>query len=224
MIDSHMKVLFFDVFGTIVDWRGSLIKIGEEISKKNKENYDWPYIIDKWRSCYIPYMNKVRTGQLPWTILDDLHMMSIKYVLEEMKINTIDSLQLNFLVRGWHKLQPWPDSVNALNKLKNKYIISSLSNGNISLLVNMAKHSNISWDIILSAENFKLYKPDLRVYNSACRLLGISSKQGVMVAAHKFDLEAADNCGLKTIYINRPFEYGTKRKILCLIQNLKLII
>ncbi len=209
MKKNKYKVLFFDVFGTVVDWRKSLIKLGNTIDK----NIDWSKVVDMWREAYVPSMNRVRSGAVPWKILDELHEESLEQILYDLDIKNLNAIKKNLLVNGWHNLDPWPDSSEGLLKLKSNFVISTLSNGNISLLLDMAKNCNLPWDLIISAENFKSYKPDRTVYLQACKLVNRTPRECTLVAAHKSDLRAASDCGLKTIYINRPFEFGKKNVI-----------
>ncbi len=204
------KIIMFDVFGTIVDWRSSLIKYGSKISDK----INWDVLVDKWRAAYIPSMEKVRSGEISWRNLDVLHKESLELILKEMNIIFLNNSQKNKLVMGWHKLEPWADSVKGLKLLKKKYTICTLSNGNISLLVNLAKLNDLDWDLIISAEHFKAYKPDKVVYEGACKMLDKNTEDCILVAAHKDDLKAASSIGMKTILIDRPYEYGKKKKIL----------
>src|ERR1051325_10876196 len=163
MIDTP-KVLAFDVFGTVVDWRSSVIAEGERLGKANNLNVDWSTFADAWRTIYRPYMDKVQNGELPWTKLDDLHRMMLDETLAKFAISNLTAAEKENFNRVWHRLKPWPDSVPGLQRLKSRFVITTLSNGNISLLANMAKHAGLPWDCILSAENVRRYKPDPAVY------------------------------------------------------------
>jgi 2-haloacid dehalogenase len=202
------KALVFDTFGTVVDWRGSIIAEGAEWGKAKGLTIDWAKFADRWRAGYGPAMNKVRKGELPWTKLDDLHRMILDSLLKEFNITGLTEAEIDHWNRVWHRLKPWPDSVAGLTRLKKKYIIATLSNGNVALLTNMAKHSGLPWDTILSAELAKHYKPDREVYLCASDLLGLKPEETMMVAAHIGDLKAAHGCGLRTGFIHRPNEYG----------------
>ena len=205
---KNVKALIFDVFGTVVDWRTSVIDECLELAKANNIHADWGQFADAWRAKYGPFMNKVRTKELPWTNLDRLHRMALDELLSEFHINTLsedDKHQLNLC---WHRLHPWPDSVSGLTQLKKHFLIAPLSNGNLALLPNMAKNAGLPWDCILSAELAKAYKPDPDVYKMAVNLLGLQPNQVVMVAAHQGDLRAAKKIGLKTAFIPRPLEHG----------------
>ncbi len=205
------KALVFDTFGTVVDWRGSIIAEGAEWGKAKGLTIDWAKFADRWRAGYGPAMSKVRKGELPWTKLDALHRMILDDLLKEFNITGLNEEEIDHWNRVWHRLKPWPDSVAGLTRLKKKYIIATLSNGNVSLLTNMAKYSGLPWDTILSAELAKHYKPDHEVYLTAADLLGLKPEETMMAAAHFGDLRAARDCGLRTGFIYRPNEYGPGR-------------
>lgn len=204
----QVKALVFDTFGTVVDWRGSIIEEGSKWGKARGLQVDWGRFADRWRSGYGPSMNKVRTGELPWTKLDALHRTLLEKLLPEFGITGLTEEEKDQWNRVWHRLKPWPDSVAGLTRLKKKYIIAPLSNGNVSLLVDMAKNAGLPWDTVLSAELAKHYKPDREAYLSAPDLLGLKPAEVMMAAAHTGDLNAARECGLKTGFIYRPNEYG----------------
>jgi 2-haloacid dehalogenase len=205
---ENVKLLVFDVFGTVVDWRSSVIAEGEQLGKAKGINADWTAFADAWRSIYRPYMDKVQNGELPWTKLDDLHRMMLTETLERFGIQNLNDDEKEHLNRVWHRLKPWPDSVTGLQRIKSRFVIAPLSNGNISLLTNMAKHAGLPWDCILSAENVRRYKPDPSVYLLAPQLFDLKPEQVMMVAAHEHDLQSARKHGLRTAYIHRPFEHG----------------
>ena len=206
-----VKALVFDTFGTVVDWRGSIIAEGPALAKGKNISIDWALFADRWRAAYAPSMDRVRKGDLPWTKLDDLHRMSLEALLKEFKIEALSEAEKDHWNKVWHRLKPWPDSVAGLTRLKKKYIIAPLSNGNIALLTDMAKHSGLPWDLILGAELARHYKPDREVYLSAAEFLGLKTEEVMMVAAHASDLGAARNLGLRTGFIHRPNEYGPAR-------------
>jgi 2-haloacid dehalogenase len=207
-----VKALAFDVFGTVVDWRSSIIREGEQLAKAKGLHVDWARFADAWRAGYGPAMNRVRKGELPWTRIDDLHHMILDRLLGEFAIHGLTAAEIDHLNRVWHRLDPWPDSVPGLTRLKKKYILATLSNGNVALLVNMAKHAALPWDAVLSAELAKHYKPDREVYLMAADLLGLAPGQVMMVAAHLGDLHAARAAGLKTAFVPRPLENGPRGK------------
>lgn len=207
-ISPRPIALIFDVFGTVVDWRTSIINECKQLGSSKNILADWESFADKWRGKYGPFMNKVRHGELPWTNLDTLHRMALDELLLEFDIKGFSEFEKNKLNTAWHRLQPWPDSVQGLTRLKEHYIIGTLSNGNVSLLVNMAKNAGLPWDCILSAELARAYKPDPQVYSMAVSMLGLKPEEVVMVAAHRGDLLAAQNVGLKTAFVPRPLEHG----------------
>jgi len=208
----QVKALVFDTFGTVVDWRGSIIEEGLVWSKGKNLNVDWARFADHWRDGYGPAMEKVRKGQLPWTKLDDLHRMLLEELLKEFGMTGLSEAEKDHWNRVWHRLTPWPDSAAGLTRLKKKYTIAPLSNGNVSLLTNMARVSSLPWDLILSAELAKHYKPDREVYLTAIDLLGLRPEETMMVAAHIGDLKAARGCGMLTGFLFRPDEFGPARK------------
>jgi len=203
-----VKALVFDVFGTVVDWRGSIIREGMALGRSKRLKVDWPAFADAWRAGYRPAMARVRSGELPWTKIDDLHRMILDDLLKRFRLGRISEEEVDHLNRVWHRLKPWPDARAGLAKLKRKHVIATLSNGNVALLTNMAKHAKLPWDCILSAEVMRHYKPDPETYLGAAGLLGVKPGELMMVAAHKDDLHAARACGLKTAFVPRPREYG----------------
>ncbi len=203
-----LQALCFDIFGTVVDWRSSIIREGQLLQQRLAlPAQDWAQFADDWRAGYQPAMQDVRTGALPWTDIDGLHRRILNRLLvaRDLALSEADAADFN---RAWHRLVPWPDSVAGLYRLKQRFVITSLSNGNVALLVNMAKHAGLPWDTVLSAELFNHYKPDPEVYLGAARLLGLQPAQVMMVAAHPSDLRAAAACGLHTAYVPRPLEHG----------------
>ena len=205
---TGVKALTFDVFGTVVDWRGSIIAEAREFSRSRHLDVDWARFADRWRAGYGPAMNLVRTGKLPWMTIDQLHRRILDELLAEFHITGLAEADRDHLNRAWHRLRPWPDVVEGLTRLKRKFIIATLSNGNVSLLTNLAKHAGLPWDAILSAELAHHYKPDPEAYLTAARLLDLPPEQVMMVAAHPDDLAAAARVGFQTAYIPRPLEHG----------------
>jgi len=198
-----VQALAFDVFGTVVDWYGSIVA---EVARTGLA-VDAAEFALAWRAGYPLAMVDVREGRLPWTNIDGLHRRILDRLLAERGI-TLPEPQAAHLNRIWHRLNPWPDSVAGLARLKTRYTVSTLSNGNLSLLVAMARQAGLPWDAVLSAELFGHYKPDPEVYLGAARLLDLAPQQLLMVAAHPGDLRAAAACGLRTACIPRPLEYG----------------
>src|ERR1700744_3873496 len=210
---SAVKALVFDVFGTVVDWRTSLTNDFTAWGKKRGVNADWTALVDGWRGVYVASMDEVRKHpERGYVILDVLHRRSLEKLVEQLGITGLEDGDLHYLTMGWHRLHGWPDSVGGLTRLKTKYIISPLSNGNVALLTEMAKFAGLPWDLILSAELFEHYKPDPETYLGAARLLCLSAEQVMMVAAHNGDLRAAQKNGLKTAFVARPAEYGPLQK------------
>ena len=210
MSDSlkNVKAMTFDVFGTVVDWRSSIAREAKMMGEQKGFDFDWDNFADKWREGYGPSMNKVRTGELPWTKIDVLHRMILDELLSEYNITNLTESEKDHFNRAWHRLDPWPDSVPGLTELKKNYVISPLSNGNVALLVNMAKYGGLPWDTVLSAELAQHYKPDPEAYQSTSEFLGFPIEQIMMVAAHKNDLKSAKGQGMMTGYIPRPKEHG----------------
>ena len=202
------KALVFDVFGTVVDWRSTIIREGEALGREKNIYVDWGAFADAWRSRYAPSMDRVRRGEIPWTKLDDLHRASLEELLAEFGIEALSRAEKNHLNRVWHRLDPWPDAVEGLARLRQLYIIAPLSNGNVALLTNMARRAGLPWDLILSAELVRHYKPDPETYLMPPLLLDLEPEQVMMVAAHVYDLRSARNNGLRTAYVPRPLEFG----------------
>lgn len=203
-----VKALLFDVFGTVVDWRSGIANEVKKIANKNKIVINANDFADAWRAEYQPAMEEIRKGNRSFTILDILHMENLKKISSRFGLDKLSSDDFDLLVKAWHRLPGWPDSSEGLNKLKTKFIIATQSNGNIALMVNMAKYSNLNWDVILGAEVVGHYKPEPEAYLKACRALHLNPEECMMVAAHDDDLKAASLQGMKTGYVHRPYEYG----------------
>ena len=201
------KALIFDVFGTVVDWRGSITREVRTLAERKGIRLNAGKFANEWRSGYQPAMDRVRRGDLPWLNIDALHRLILSELSAKYQLNQLSEQEMDALNRVWHRLKPWPDSVRGLKKLKQTYTVSTLSNGNFSLLNNMAKHSQLPWDCIISAELFGHYKPDPETYLGAAKLLDLEPGQVMLCAAHKDDLLAAKACGLKTAFIKRPREF-----------------
>ena len=204
----NVQAILFDVFGTVVDWRGSLIGELSEWGAARGIGADWTGLVDAWRSAYKPSMDKVRRGELPWTNLDALHRESLRELAPQFGLTGLSDADMDWVNRGWHRLRPWPDSVPGLRALHPRYVLAPLSNGNVSLLVDMARGAGLPWDAILGAEIYRHYKPDPETYLGACRLLSLKPAQVMLCAAHNDDLAAAQKLGLRTAFIPRPAEYG----------------
>jgi 2-haloacid dehalogenase len=209
---SSIKALTFDVFGTVVDWRTSIIRECALLGKSKGISLACDKFADAWRRGYAPAMNKVRNGELPWMNIDAIHRMILDELLVNFNVSGLRENDKDDLNHVWHRLKPWPDAIRGLRGLRRRFIVATLSNGNVSLLVNMAKNAGLPWDCILSSELAKHYKPDKEVYQTAADLLGLKPKQIVMVAAHKDDLYAARKVGFKTAFVPRPLEFGPEGK------------
>lgn len=205
-----IRALAFDVFGTVVDWRSSVIRELAEFGRRNGVSADWARFADDWRAGYVPAMDRVRRGELPWTRLDDLHRGRLVELLDRAGITVSDS-EIDELNHAWHRLDPWPDSVAGLIRLKQRFVITTLSNGNVSLLTNMAKRAGLPWDCVLSAEIFGHYKPDRQAYLGCAEILDVAPDELMLVAAHPSDLRAARDAGLATAFVHRPLEQGPDR-------------
>ena len=205
--ESDIKVFAFDVFGTVVDWHSS---IAREVLAMNPA-VDADAFALAWRAGYVPAMRRVMSGELGWTLIDDLHRIILDDILVTFGMTGLTEAQRQHLNLAWHRLEAWPDVVAGLTRLKTKFTITTLSNGNIGLLTNMAKRAGLPWDCVLSAEVFKAYKPDPATYLGVAKVFNIAPEQVMLVAAHQDDLAAARNCGLQTAYIERPFEFGKNK-------------
>lgn len=205
---NEIKGLVFDVFGTVVDWRGGIVRAGQELGNRNGLTADWYAFADAWRGRYVPSMNRVRSGESEWKNLDALHRESLEELLVEFGKEGLPETEKDWFVKAWHRLDPWPDSVDGLRMLRREAVISPLSNGNIALLANMAKRAGLPWDVILSAEVVRHYKPDPETYLLMPTLFGFDPSEVMMVAAHPDDLREAAKHGLRTAYIHRPREFG----------------
>ena len=205
---AEVKALGFDVFGTVVDWRSSIIREGHAFGRARGLDVDWVAFTDAWRGLYQPALEKVRSGALPWTRLDDLHRMSLDRLREDFKITGLSAVEVEHLNRVWHRLDPWPDSVPGLTRLRKKYVLATLSNGNIALMVNMAKRAGLPWDAVLGAEPARAYKPQPEAYLRTADFLGRQPEECMLVAAHNSDLAAAARVGFRTAFVRRPTEHG----------------
>jgi len=203
-----VQALVFDVFGTVVDWRSSLIEQFQAFGREKRLTVPWEAFIDDWKSCYRPGMDAVRAGRLPWTNVESLYRKKLEALLDAYGISGLREAEITGLNRTWHRCKPWPDVVAGLMRLKTKYVLSTLSNGDVACLVNMARYGGLPWDCILCAEIFRHYKPDPEVYCGAIELLGWEPEEIMLVAAHNYDLRAARSHGMRTAFVPRPLEYG----------------
>lgn len=211
-MSDQFKVLAFDVFGTVVDWRSSIAREVSAFSLRHGLDLDGDKFADAWRGQYGPAMQRVRSGKLPWTKLDELHRMNLDHVLADFGVTGIEESEIVDLNFAWHRLQPWPDTVPGLGRLTQKFILATLSNANVSLMVDMARYGNLPFDVILGAEIAGHYKPDPEAYLSVPRIMDCAPQEVLMVATHVSDLLAAKASGLKTAYVFRKNELGDREK------------
>ena len=212
MAANDIKALVFDVFGTVVDWRSSITREGQAFGQRLGLDADWAKFADAWRARYQPSMEAVRSGKREWTKLDDLHRESLVALLDEFKLGPVSDADIDDLNRAWHRLAPWPDCVPGLTRLRTRFALAPCSNGNIALLMNMARNAGLPWDAILGAEPARAYKPLPEAYLRTADFLGLQPAQVMMVAAHNDDLVAASEQGLRTAFIARPTEHGANQQ------------
>jgi len=209
---SELKALTFDVFGTVVDWRSGVAREAEGVLAPKGHALDWGAFADGWRARYVPAMAKVARGERPFAGLDVLHRENLVELLAEQEIAGLAEAEIDQLNRAWHRLDPWPDVLEGMARLKRRFILASLSNGNVALMVDMARRAGLSWDAILGAEVAQAYKPSPEAYDSAARMLALKPAECLMVAAHPTDLAAAAARGFRTAYVHRPLERGPGRE------------
>ncbi|HEV8043956.1 MAG TPA: haloacid dehalogenase type II [Rubrobacter sp.] len=205
---EEVKALTFDVFGTVVDYRSTIVREGGRFGEAKGFEIDWAAFADAWRGRYRPSMNRVMRGELPWTNLDALHRVALDELLEEFGVRGLSEQEKEHLNGVWHRLQPWGDSVVGLARLKTHFMLATLSNGNVRLLLDMAKNAGLPWDLVFSAELAQAYKPDPRVYRMALDLLMLEPNEVMMVAAHQSDLRTAQELGFRAAFVLRPLEHG----------------
>ncbi len=203
-----VKALVFDVFGTVVDWHGSVAREMRELARAKGLRVNAAKFAKAWRAGYRPAMDRVRRGEAPFEKIDAIHRAILEEVLKQFKVSTLTEEERAHLNLAWHRLKPWPDSVRGLKRLKSKFIVATLSNGNTGLLVNMAKNGGLPWDCIFSSDTFSHFKPDPEMYLGAADRLDLKPQEVMMVAAHKPDLRAAAQQGLRTAFVKRPLEHG----------------
>lgn len=208
----NVEALLFDVFGTVVDWRASIIAELQAFGAQKGIKADWVQVTDDWRGLYQPAMEEVRSGRRAWTILDVLHRESLETLLKKHGIAGLSEADKQHINKVWHRLKPWPDVVAGLKRLKTRFIIGTLSNGNVGLLTRLGKNAGLGWDVVLGAETARAYKPLPQAYLASAALLNLEPKQVMLVAAHNGDLAAAAECGLGTAFVGRPTEYGPHQK------------
>ena len=204
-----IKVLAFDVFGTVVDWRSGVAAEIAAIAKERQLTVDTPAFADRWRSKYLPYLSRVRSGEMPWQVLDGVHRASLRELINELSLQSLTEADLDRLVFAWHHLPPWPDAVGGMSRLRSRYVLTTLSNGGIAHLVDLNRAAHLPFDCVLSVELVRTYKPDPRVYRLVPDLLAVRPEESMMVASHSYDLAAAAGQGMRTAFVRRPHEWGT---------------
>lgn len=209
---TAVKALLFDVFGTVVDWRGSLIRELAAFGKSRGVKADWPALADAWRAAYAPSMQRVLKGEAAWTKLEVMQRHSLEEIVLSHGVGGLSPHDLDEINLFWRRCRPWPDSVPGLRRLKRAHVVAPLSNGDLALLVDMAKRGKLPWDMIFSTELFGSFKPHPSTYLGACEFLGLAPAEVMMCAAHNLDLTAAHALGLRTAFIARPREYGRARE------------
>ncbi len=206
--NGEPKALLFDVFGTVVDWRSSCIAELNSYGHARGLHIDWADFADDWRGLYQPAMDEIRSGRRPFTVLDELHRENLLTLIRKYDLPMPRDSEIEQLVTMWHRLKPWPDVVEGLYRLKRRYILGTLSNGNIGLMVRLAKHAGLPWDAIVGAEIARDYKPKSDVYIQSARALNLREDECMLVAAHNDDLSAAAMVGFQTAFVARPTEHG----------------
>ena len=206
---ADLKVLAFDVFGTVVDWRGGVAAEMAAIAQERRISVDAGAFADAWRSKYLPYLNRIRSGEMPWRVLDGVHRSSLQEVASELSLRSLTEADLDRLVYAWHHLPAWPDSAEGMSRLRSHYVLSTLSNGGMAHLVDLNRAAFLPFDCVLSTELVRTYKPDPRVYRLVPDLLAVRPDQSMMVASHVYDLAAAAGQGMRTAFVRRPQEWGT---------------
>jgi 2-haloacid dehalogenase len=202
------RALTFDVFGTVVDWRSTVIEEGEALGARTGVRADWAAVADAWRSRYRPAMARVTRGELPWQDFDELHRLTLDEVVEELGIAGLSEAERARFTTVWHRLRPWPDARPGLARLAERFTLATLSNGTEAMLREIAERAGLPFDHIISAEHARAYKPDPSVYRLACEQLGLEAEVVTMVACHGYDLEAARGVGMQTAFVARPLEWG----------------
>ncbi len=206
---ADLKVLAFDVFGTVVDWRGGVAAEMAAVATERRLTVDAGAFADAWRSKYLPYLLRIRNGEMPWQVLDGVHRASLQELVSELSLKSLTEADLDRLVHAWHHLPAWPDSVEGMSRLRPGYVLTTLSNGGVAHLVELNRAAHLPFDSVLSVELVRTYKPDPRVYRLVPDLLAVQPEQSMMVASHAYDLAAAAGQGMRTAFVRRPQEWGT---------------
>jgi len=205
---TDIRAITFDTYGTLVDWRTSVLDELRAFGAARAVHLDWPAFLDEWKACYRPGMDAVNDGRRPWTTVDVLYRERLAELLVARGLGDVDDAELDRLARVWWRLRPWPDVVAGLHRLRQHHVISPLSNASFAGMVYLAKFAGLPWDCVITAENARCYKPRPEVYRTALRWLGLPAEQVLMVAAHNYDLAAAQALGMRTAFIPRPLEHG----------------
>jgi 2-haloacid dehalogenase len=209
---AQIRALTFDVFGTVVDWRAGVAREAEAMLAPKGHALDWGDFADRWRARYVPAMARVTSGERPFAVLDVLHRENLVSLLAELGVGDLSEAEVDDLNLAWRRLDPWPDVRAGMARLRRRFIVASLSNGNVRLMVDMARRAGLAWDAILGAEVARAYKPAPEAYDAAARLLALAPAECLMVAAHPTDLAAAAARGFRTAYVHRPRERGPGRE------------
>jgi 2-haloacid dehalogenase len=207
-----VRALVFDIFGTVVDWRRSITRDVRASCESHGLGVDAAAVADAWRAGYQPAMDRVRQGAVAWAPIDELHRGILEVLIPRFGLQSLSEAERDHLNLAWHRLDPWPDCAAGLRRLRRRFVCGTLSNGNVSLLVDLARHGGLVWDCVLSAELFRAYKPDPGVYEGAAALLGLPAAQVMMVAAHNADLRAAAATGMPTAFVRRTTEHGPDQR------------
>ena len=205
---TDIRAITFDTYGTLVDWRTSVLDELRAFGAARAVHLDWPAFLDEWKACYRPGMDAVNDGRRPWTTVDALYRERLVELLVARGLGDVDDAELDRLARVWWRLRPWPDVVAGLHRLRQHHVISPLSNASFAGMVHLAKFAGLPWDCVITAENARCYKPRPEVYRTATTLLGLPPEQVLMVAAHNYDLAAAQALGMRTAFVPRPLEHG----------------
>src|SRR2546429_690537 len=201
---ADLKVLAFDVFGTVVDWRGGVAAEMAAIAQERRLSVDAGAFADAWRSKYLPYLNRIRSGEMPWQVLDGVHRASLQEIASELSLQSLTEADRDRLVHAWHHLPAWPDSAEGMSRLRSRYVLSTLSNGGMAHLVDLNRAAFLPFDCVLSTELVRTYKPDPRVYRLVADLLAVPPAQSMMVASHAYDPAAAGRPGVRAPVVRRP--------------------
>jgi 2-haloacid dehalogenase len=206
-VSDVVKALTFDTYGTVVDWRGSVLDELAAVGRRHRLTADWPAFLTEWKACYRPGMEKVNSGEWPWTTVDEIYRRALLALLARHRI-ALSPEEVDHLSHVWWRLRPWPDAVAGLTRLKAGYVITPLSNASFAGMVHLARFAGLPWDCVITAENARCYKPRPEAYRTAISLLALAPGDVMMVAAHNYDLAAARAEGMRTAFVPRPTEYG----------------